>query len=51
MLQFVRKYMDAKAAFNDITINSGWWQYTDDEHGLTASLNDDNGVLNIYLVD
>ena len=51
LLQFVRKYMDAKAAFNDITINSGWWQYTDDEHGLTASLNDDNGVLNIYLVD
>ena len=45
LLEFAKKYMDKSASRKDITINGGWWQYTDEEHELKAQMNDDNGAL------
>ena len=48
LLDFVHKYVNKSATIKDITLKNGWWVFTDEEHELKVSINENSGILNIY---
>ena len=51
LLAFTRKYLDKSAKIQDITLNNGWWLFTDEKNGLKVFLNEESGNLNIQPIE